>query len=113
MSPDAVLMELAQQDDGIHKWAKQRPKLFHAHVPAIQTTVAQVMSKFQSLVDPNAPNTGADPFLVALAKMYSGCVVTQERPGSHLDPKIPFVCKHYGVRCCKLLGMMDKEGWQF
>jgi hypothetical protein len=54
----------------------------------------------------------ADPWLVSLAKVTNGWVITEEgdKPNSG---KIPTVCKHFGIPCTNLEGMLKNEGWEF
>ena len=51
----------------------------------------------------------ADPFVIALAKVRDGCVVTEEtmRPNA---AKVPNVCEHFGIEYTNVEGFMNKEG---
>ena len=60
----------------------------------------------------------ADAYVVALARMRGGIVVTQETPAAEKrNPKrthfIPDVCRELGISCISLLGLMRREGWTF
>lgn len=72
-------------------------------------------ARFRQLVRKKSILTGspvADPFVIASAKVRNGCVITEEA-----DPvngvRIPSICKHFGVSCMNLEGLMEREGWRF
>jgi hypothetical protein len=54
----------------------------------------------------------ADPFVVACAMAREGCVVTEEKYKPNAA-QIPNVCKHFGVECTDVEGMMARQGWRF
>ncbi len=67
---------------------------------------------FPDVVDANATENSADPFMVALARVHGLMAVTQERPNSG-RPHIPDVCGTYQIACCDLLGLMRQESFAF
>lgn len=79
--------------------------------------VAEILTipHFQSLIGMKQQLNGtpvADPFVIALSKIRSGTVVTEEE----LKPnaaKIPNVCKHFGVPCKNLEEFMQLQRWSF
>ena len=98
-------------------WAKARPQVF---VP-LEEVLAEALSiqgRFPGLKDPKAEFEEADAYVIALARLRDGVVVTQETPASEKrNPKrthfIPDVCRELGVPCIGLLGLMRREGWRF
>jgi Domain of unknown function (DUF4411) len=71
--------------------------------------------QFQNLVTQKNILAGrpvADPFLIASAKIKSGCVVTEEEIKEHAA-KTPNVCEHFNVQFTNLEGFMKLEGWSF
>lgn len=52
----------------------------------------------------------ADPFVIALGKIRSCCVVTNERSGKG---KIPEICARYSIDAMKAHDMMRAENWTF
>lgn len=54
----------------------------------------------------------ADPYVIAHAKIISGCVVTQERYKPNAA-KIPNVCERFDIDCLSLKEFMKREGWVF
>jgi hypothetical protein len=60
----------------------------------------------------------ADAYVIALAQIHGGTVVTQEttaaeKRNSKQTHFIPDVCRDLGVPCINLLGLMRREGWKF
>lgn len=97
ISPQEVFEELKKKDDELLEWAETYKSMFK--------------------------NLDADPFVIALARCKERqrtfwdehrIVVSEEKlagPGSR--PKIPDVCKSYGVECISLTELFRKENWQF
>lgn len=56
--------------------------------------------------------TGADPFVVAAARINALWVVTGEKPSTG-PPKIPDVCSKLDIQYVSLADMIRKEGWTF
>lgn len=98
-------------------WTENHAGIF---VPTSEVLVeAQaIQNQFAGLRDPKAEYEEADAYVIALAKMRGGTVVTQETPAAEKrNPKrthfIPDVCRELGVSCISLLGLMRREGWKF
>ena len=77
-----------------------------------------IQNQFAGLRDPRAEYEEADAYVIALAKLRNGIVVTQETPAAEKrNPKrthfIPDVCRELGISCISLLGLMRREGWRF
>jgi len=59
-------------------------------------------------------SAGADPFVIALARVHGGVVVTEETQSRNLTkPKIPDVCDSMGVPWLNLMGFVQEQGWVF
>jgi Domain of unknown function (DUF4411) len=109
-----VLDEILPGGD-CHKWAKAQTALFFVETVAVQRIVRQLMATHHDPSRPTKGITGADPFVIAMAKDTGPhCIgVADEHPGSRENRKIPFVCNHENVRCITFQKMMLDEGWQF
>ncbi len=59
--------------------------------------------------------SGADPWLIAKAKVLDATVVTHETlvgPDSK-KVKIPNVCRHFETRCCDIYDLLDRLSARF
>ena len=78
----------------------------------------RIQGQFPGLLDPKAEFEEADAYVIALARLRNGTVVTEETPAAQKrNPRrthfIPDVCRDLGIPCINLLGLMRREGWQF
>lgn len=98
------------------KWAKERSGIF---VP-LKDLIAEaqnIQNHFPELCDPKAESEEADAYVIALAKLQGGEVITGETPASEKRyPKrshyIPDVCRELGLPCFNFLGLMRREKWK-
>ena len=55
--------------------------------------------------------SGGDPFVIALAMVKSGTVVTEEKPAGNIaKPRIPDVCDALGVHCLTPKEYIEAQG---
>lgn len=117
-APALVKEELSIVGTGdLNAWAKSRSTIF---VPTgtLLAEAQAIQNAFPGLRDPKAEFEEADAYVIALARLRDGIVVTQETPAAEKrNPKrshfIPDVCREMGIPCFNLLGMMRREGWAF
>lgn len=98
-------------------WAKANAGLFVATKDLLAEAMA-IQARFPGLRDPKAEHEEADAYVIALAKLRGGIVVTQETPAAEKNrPRrthfIPDVCRELGIPCISLLGLMRREKWAF
>lgn len=87
--------------------------------------VREIMDRFPNLINPNNPtHNQADPFVIALAletgNVLPGIepdsetmVITYEKYTGNLNgPKMPDICKYYGLKVGKLIDIFKTEGWR-
>jgi len=70
---------------------------------------------FQALIRKKHQLTGmpvADPFVIACAYANQACVVSEEALKANAA-SIPNICKHFGIECTNIEGMMEREDWEF
>jgi hypothetical protein len=89
-----------------------------ALVPEIQIEAAAIEASYPDLMDPKGLHESADAYVIALAKLNDGVVVSQETSAQEKrkpprDYYIPDVCRDLGVPCINLLGLMRREKWSF
>jgi hypothetical protein len=109
-----VLVELKRKDDEVYKWCKRQARMFVALDEEIQKEVKKILAAHQRLIDTRNGRSGADPFVIALAKIRNAAVLTDEKPSNSVDrPKIPDVCKALGIECCRLSEVFERAGLTF
>jgi hypothetical protein len=106
-----VYNELQKKDDEVFEWAKERKEAMFVEIDGpTQNIVSQIMAAHPRLVDTTKGRSGADPFVIALAKTLNPqmCVITEEYPGKE---RIPDVCDAQNVDHCGVADLVEKEGW--
>lgn len=79
----------------------------------VQQKAIKILAEFPKLVGVGAGRSGGDPFVIAEAWVSNCTLVTEERGGTVNKPKIPNVCRHYGIPTCTILDLILKEEWTF
>jgi hypothetical protein len=102
---------------GLIEWTENHAGIFVPTVEVLAEAQA-IQNQFAGLRDPKAEYEEADAYVIALARMRNGIVVTQETPAAEKrNPRrthfIPDVCRELGITCISLLGLMRREGWRF
>jgi hypothetical protein len=111
---DLVAEELAAREDEVHQWAKSQVDLFVPLTADVQMAVREVLSQHPRLIGVGSGRSGADPFVIALARVRNGVVVTEETFSRNIEkPKIPDVCDTLSVPRLTLMGFVQKQGWIF
>lgn len=113
ISPDEVRVELSKQEDDLKKWVDARPFMFLPLEEPLQVATAEVLREHPLLMKATKNRNGADPFVIAAAKLNGYTVVTEEQGGSDRKPKIPSVCRALGVPCIDVLRFLREQGWTF
>ena len=114
VTPDEVVTELAKMDDDVAKWAKRHKAAMVVPITLdIMTAMTDILSRHARLMGKGGNRNGADPWVIALAKVRGAVVVTEEQPGGGAKVKIPDVCKAENIDCTSVLGVIRAEGWTF
>lgn len=110
-----VLVELERKTgDEVHAWAISQPRLFLPTGEIIQAAALGVLELYPNLIDPDATEPQADPFVIALAKVRNCSVVSGEKANNKAGrPKIPNVCKALSIPCLTLLEFFEEQHWTF
>jgi hypothetical protein len=98
-------------------WADAREGIW-APTEKLLAAALAIQSRFPGLRDPKAEFEEADAYVIALAQLCNGIVVTQETSAAEKrNPRrpmfIPDVCRELGMTCISLQGLMRREGWKF
>lgn len=112
LSSIEVLKELKRKDDDLFKWCKHRSGMFLPITDDLQDQVIEIMGTYPRLVDTVTGRSGADPFVIGLARMCQPDwkVLSEEHPGKQ---RIPDVCMGEDIHCIKLVELIQNEGWIF
>ncbi|MDQ7827015.1 MAG: DUF4411 family protein [Candidatus Eremiobacteraeota bacterium] len=111
---EEVILELEKKEDVLHKWAIKQEKLCVPIDIDIQKEVREILKSHKRLLDTRKNRSGADPFVIALAKVRKCTVITNEKKTSSQEkPHIPDVCEKLGIRCINLLELILEQGWIF
>ena len=113
-----IAFEEAMKDKGVKEWCDQNqlePYLLWTTDGSIQNEVRKILSVFPRLLDARSGKSGADPWVVALARISRNCIVlTEEGPTNQPHrPKIPEACNHFGIKYIKLVDLIIRESWRF
>jgi len=113
-SPDEVCQELAQGTDGLAEELRRHDGLFVPLTNDLQAAVGNVMSQCPTLADLESERNRADPFVVALANLQNGVVVTNEKPrrANNGPMKVPDACAHFGLRQVDWFGFLREKNWR-
>ena len=110
-------IENGSASDDLSAWVETNKAIFRTPTEDDLQFVATIFEepRFQSLIGQNQLLQGmpsADPFIIAAAKVVTGCVVTEERIKPNAV-KIPNVCDHFDIDCINFETLMVLENWQF
>jgi hypothetical protein len=113
-APAFVRVELERQDDQLSRWARAQDGFFLDEAERVQEHAAALLGEHHNPAKPAKGINGADPFVIALAAAHDPpwIVVSDEKPGSFENPKIPFVCQKIGLVHIRFLDLMRGEGWK-
>jgi len=116
-SPELAKEELeAVGTPELTSWGKANAGVWVPTAELLAAALA-IQNRFPGLRDPKATFEEADAYVIALAQLRNGLVVTQETSAQEKrNPKrthfIPDVCREMGIPCVGLLGLMRREKWQ-
>jgi hypothetical protein len=112
---EEVYEEIKRKDDGLFRWIRPRSALIVPVDEPVQEAVREILGSHRYLVEMARNRSGADPFVIGLARVHGVTVMTEERmrPNPVRKPKIPDVCGAYRIPCINLLGLIRANGWVY
>lgn len=121
-SVESVSTELRRGNDELAQWVTTQANLFLPESDeATQSAFAEVAAHIAgqaAIMKVGALDEflgGADPWLIAKARVTGHTVVTHERLNANNRRKflIPNVCAHYGIECINTFDMLDRMDARF
>lgn len=95
-----VYEEIQNKDDDLARWMKTRKHFFSQPTEEVQNEVRTILKSHARLLSVTRNRSGADPWVIAQAKVINGAVVTYEVwDPKRKNMKIPEVCHDLGIRC--------------
>ncbi len=112
---DEVHDELQRKDEVARRWCETRKDAIVVPTDGeVVTAVRGILRDHPLLVKAMKGRSRADPFVIAVASVKDGTVVTGEgNDGTATRPKIPSVCGEMKIDCCRFLDLIRREGWSF
>jgi hypothetical protein len=122
-SGEAQAVELVREElkavapPTVQEWAKAQSGLFIPLDAELQAAGAEIEARYPDLADHRGIHQSADAYVIGLARVRSGTVVSQETPAAEkknarYDHYIPDVCREVGIPCISLLGLMRQQRWK-
>jgi len=110
-----VYREIRKQQDELYRWVKPRKYMFVPEDVELSEAVVEILSipRFGRMVEEG--RNGADPWVIAAARVHGGIVVCDEGHSRNplKKPKMPDVCDHFGVPIITHLEFIRRTGWRF
>ncbi len=116
IASEEVLHDLEKQEgDEVHQWALARKQMFVDTDEQVQREVTEILENHKKLIDQRGNRSASDPFVIAVAKIKGGTVLTGERPTKSPEkrPHIPDVCSSMGIDCVDMVGLIRAQNWSF
>ena len=111
---EEVIVELSKKDDDLFKWVKSMKNMSYPSIESVQGEVRKIVNEFTEFVDVENEKSRADPYVIAIAKVTGGVVITQERLKNNLDyPNIPDICKYYSIKYLSILDFLRAQNWKY
>ena len=110
---EEVKVELEKKaSDEVYNWVKRHLQFIPLDTH-VQQAAMEILREHPRLVMKGKSRSIADPFVIAVARVYACKVVTGELRRNLSRPNIPDVCEALGVPWTNLLGMFREQHWQF
>ena len=111
-----VYEELKVGGDSLFDWVCERKHMFVEYDDDTQNVLLGILRDYPKLVsDKSTDKYGADPHIIAVAKVRSCSVITREKmkPPEARKLGIPNVCQGLNVRCLNFVDFLREQGWLY
>ena len=121
ISPRQVMEEINKKDDELRKWLQDKkdrktfvPKLSTDEKQKNENNALNIVKEYPKILKRQG-KMEADPYVIALAQLRNGTVVTTERDNHRLGDKhkIPAVCRDLKIKCINPMQHIKERGWEF
>lgn len=106
--------EATAVDAPVREWCEEegmgRDRSLYLTTAEVATVVGQIGTDFPQWSSQGGRN-GADPFVIAVAEVELGMVISGETNGGPAKPKIPYVCGQRQVDHGKFIDLIRTEDW--
>lgn len=106
--------EAIATDAPVREWCEEagmgRDKSLYLTNAAVAAIAGQIGAAFPQWSTQGGKN-GADPFVIAVAEVESGMVISGETNGGPAKPKIPYVCAQRQIEHGKFVDLIRAEDW--
>lgn len=113
VATEEVLRELEKQDDEVYQWVRAQSNMVVPLDEAIQLEVGFILNTYPRLVNTQKGRSQADPFVIGLARLVNGVVVSGEGRRNLKNPKVPDVCDDMGIPHIRLVDLLIQQGFTF
>ncbi len=112
---EEVLHELKPRNEDLTDWIREHMSggVFRTDEP-VQRLVAELVNRHKNWVNTETRKNYGDPFVVAVAKLHAGIVVTAENPSNNPNgPRLPDICRSIEIKCGRFILIPQLENWKF
>lgn len=106
--------EAIAADAPVREWCEEagadRQRAIYLTSVRVADIVGAIVSTYPQWAVQGGKN-GADPFVIAIAEVESGMVISGEINGGPAKPKIPYVCGQRGTPHGRLVDLIRTEDW--
>lgn len=111
---EEVWIEAQVVDAPLREWCLEtgagRERAVYLTTAEVGAVVGEITTAFPRWSEPGGKN-GADPFVIAVAEVEHGMVISGEVGGGPVNTKIPYVCEQRHVRHGKIVDLIRQEDW--